>query len=163
MAMYHLMEDNGMILGIELADGSVQCEEVEHIIAECPSLTIVIGHFCMVTRPDWMAQVRLARHKNVYIDMGGITWLFNDEYYPYPSAVKAIREAADEVGMDRLLWGSDYPRTITAITYRQSYDWILKTKELSDTEKRMLLGLNAQKVYGFENLPHLPYIPNMSE
>ena len=163
MAMYHLMEDNGMILGIELADGSVQCEEVERIIAECPSLTIVIGHFCMVTRPDWMAQVRLARHKNVYIDMGGITWLFNDEYYPYPSAVKAIREAADEVGMDRLLWGSDYPRTITAITYRQSYDWILKTKELSDTEKRMLLGLNAQKVYGFENLPHLPYIPNMSE
>lgn len=163
MAMYHLMEDNGMILGIELADGSVQCEEVEYIIAECPSLTIVIGHFCMVTRPDWMAQVRLARHKNVYIDMGGITWLFNDEYYPYPSAVKAIREAADEVGMDRLLWGSDYPRTITAITYRQSYDWILKTTELSDTEKRMLLGLNAQKVYGFENLPHLPYIPNMSE
>lgn len=163
MAMYHLMEDNGMILGIELADGSVQCEEVEHIIAKCPSLTIVIGHFCMVTRPDWMAQVRLARHKNVYIDMGGITWLFNDEYYPYPSAVKAIREAADEVGMDRLLWGSDYPRTITAITYRQSYDWILKTTELSDTEKRMLLGLNAQKVYGFENLPHLPYIPNMSE
>lgn len=163
MAMYHLMEDNGMILGIELADGSVQCEEVERIIAECPSLTIVIGHFCMVTRPDWMAQVRLARHKNVYIDMGGITWLFNDEYYPYPSAVKAIREAADEVGMDRLLWGSDYPRTITAITYRQSYDWILKTTELSDTEKRMLLGLNAQKVYGFENLPHLPYIPNMSE
>lgn len=163
MEMYHLMEDNGMILGIELADGDVQCEEVERIIAECPSLTIVIGHFCMVTRPDWIAQVRLARHKNVYIDMGGITWLFNDEYYPYPSAVKAIREAADEVGMDRLLWGSDYPRTITAITYRQSYDWILKSKELSDTEKRMLLGLNAQKVYGFEHLPHLPYIPNMSE
>jgi predicted TIM-barrel fold metal-dependent hydrolase len=110
-----------------------------------------------------MAQVRLARHKNVYIDMGGITWLFNDEYYPYPSAVKAIREAADEVGMDRLLWGSDYPRTITAITYRQSYDWILKTTELTDTEKRMILGLNAQKVYGFDHLPVLKYVPNMSE
>ena len=163
MQMYRMMEQKGMILGIELADGDVQCEEVEHIIAECPNLTMVIGHFCMVTRPDWMAQVRLARHKNVYIDMGGITWLFNDEYYPYPSAVKAIREAADEVGMDRLLWGSDYPRTITAITYRQSYDWILKTTELTDTEKRMILGLNAQKVYGFDQLPVLKYVPNMSE
>lgn len=163
MSMYHLMEENGMILGIELADGAVQCEEVEKIISECPRLKIVIGHFCMVTRPDWMEQVRLARHENVYIDMGGITWLFNDEYYPYPSAITAIREAANEVGMDRLLWGSDYPRTITAITYRQSYDWILKSEELSDLEKRQLLGLNAQKVYGFSSLPVLPYIPNMSE
>lgn len=163
MSMYHLMEENGMIFGIELADGAVQCEEVEKIISECPRLKIVIGHFCMVTRPDWMEQVRLARHENVYIDMGGITWLFNDEYYPYPSAITAIREAANEVGMDRLLWGSDYPRTITAITYRQSYDWILKSEELSDLEKRQLLGLNAQKVYGFSSLPVLPYIPNMSE
>ena len=161
--MYHLMEENGMILGIELADGAVQCEEVEKIISECPRLKIVIGHFCMVTRPDWMEQVRLARHENVYIDMGGIPWIFNDEYYPYPSAITAIREAANEVGMDRLLWGSDYPRTITAITYRQSYDWILKSEELSDLEKRQLLGLNAQKVYGFSSLPVLPYIPNMSE
>ncbi len=163
MEMYRMMERQGMTLGIELADGGVQCREVENIISACPRLKIVIGHFCMVTRPDWMEQVRLARHDNVYIDMGGITWLFNDEYYPYPSAVKAIREAADVVGMDRLLWGSDYPRTITAITYRQSYDWILKTTELTDHEKRQLLGLNAQKVYGFTSLPVLPYIPNMSE
>lgn len=24
----------------------------------------------------------------------GITWLFNSEFYPYPSAVRAIKEAA---------------------------------------------------------------------
>jgi len=67
------------------------------------------------------------------------------------------------VGMDRLMWGSDYPRTITAITYRMSYDFIEKSAELSDAEKAMFLGGNAQRFYGFGPLPDLPYIKNMSE
>ena len=65
--------------------------------------------------------------------------------------------------MDRLMWGSDYPRTITAITYRMSYDFICKSKELTDDEKKAFLGENAIQFYGFQNLPELPYIKNMSE
>lgn len=163
MAMYHLMEDNDMILGLELSDGDTQCAEVEKIISECPRLKIVLGHFGMVTRPQWMEQIRLCRHENVYVDMGGITWLFNSEGYPFPSAVKAIREAIDAVGVEKILWGSDYPRTITAITYRQSYDWILNTPDFTEEEKDLMLGLNARKLYGFTAMPELPYIENMSE
>ena len=99
----------------------------------------------------------------MFIESGGITWLFNDEFYPFPSAVRAIKEAAELVGMEKLMWGSDYPRTITAITYRMSYDFIEKSTELSDTEKRMFLGQNAKKFFGFGELPNLPYIKNMSE
>ena len=106
----------------------------------------------------------LAREgENVRIESGGITWLYNSEFYPYPSAVKSIRRAAELVGMDRLMWGSDYPRTITAITYRMSYDFIFKSKELTDDEKKAFLGENAIQFYGFRNLPELPYIKNMSE
>ena len=65
--------------------------------------------------------------------------------------------------MDRLMWGSDYPRTITAITYRKSYDFVVKSSEFTDTEKKMFLGENAKRFYGFENMPELPYIKNMSE
>ena len=65
--------------------------------------------------------------------------------------------------MDRLMWGSDYPRTITAITYRMSYDFITRSEELTEEEKRMFLGENAFRFYGFKNLPELPYIKNMSE
>jgi predicted TIM-barrel fold metal-dependent hydrolase len=97
------------------------------------------------------------------IETGGITWLYNSEFYPYPSAIRAIREAADLVGMDHLMWGSDYPRTITAITYRMSYDFIVKSQELSDEDKRLLLGENARRFYGFERLIELSYIKNMSE
>jgi predicted TIM-barrel fold metal-dependent hydrolase len=97
------------------------------------------------------------------IESGGITWLFNDEFYPFKGAVRAIREAADIAGMDKLMWGSDYPRTITAITYRMSYDFVSKSKELTQEEKALFLGKNAERFYGFTNLVELPYIKNMSE
>ena len=117
----------------------------------------------MATFPTFMEQVRLAHHRNVMVESGGITWLYNSEFYPFHGAIKAIRQAADEVGMEKLMWGSDYPRTITAITYRMSYDFVQKSKELTDEEKAMFLGRNAEKFYGFENLVELPYIKNMSE
>jgi predicted TIM-barrel fold metal-dependent hydrolase len=163
MQMMHLLETHDMLLHVELADGDIQVPEIEHIIHECPRLRIIIGHFGMVTRPHWMDQIRLARYENVYIECGGITWLFNDEFWPFPSAVRAIREAADEVGISHLMWGSDYPRTITAITYKMSYDFILKSKLLSWEEKCAFLSGNAQRVFGFDHLIDLPYIKNMSE
>jgi hypothetical protein len=44
-----------------------------------------------------------------------------------------------------------------------SYDFVEKSTELSDAEKVAFLGQNAQRFYGFENLPELPYVKNMSE
>lgn len=163
MQMFRLMEQRGAILSIDLADGDLQVGEMEEIIRECPNLKIAIGHFGMVTREGWEEQIKLARHPNVRIESGGITWLFNDEFYPFHGAIRAIRRAADLVGMDKLMWGSDYPRTITAITYRMSYDFVIKSKELSEADKALFLGKNAEQFYGFKDLIELPYIKNMSE
>lgn len=161
--MFRLMEQRGILLSIDLADGATQVAEMEDIIAECPRLKIAIGHFGMVTRPEWEEQIKLARHPHVMIESGGITWLFNEEFYPFRGAIRAIRRAAELVGMEKLMWGSDYPRTITAITYRMSYDFVSKSAELTDEEKALFLGENARRFYGFGELPTLPYIKNMSE
>ncbi len=163
MEMFHLMEDHHIILSIDMLEGDTQTGEMKEVIAECPKLKIAIGHFGMVTRPKWEEQIKLALAENVFIESGGITWLFNDEFYPFKGAVRAIREAAGHVGMHKLMWGSDYPRTITAITYRMSYDFILKSNELAEEEKALFLGENAKTFYGFHDLPRLPYIKNMSE
>lgn len=163
MAMFHLLEEKQAILSITLEDGAVQVPEMEEVIQECPGLKIAVGHFGMVTRPDWQEQIKLARHPGVMIESGGITWLFNDEFYPFKGAVRAIREASDLVGMDKLMWGSDYPRTITAITYRMSYDFILKSDEMSLHDKELFLGANAAAFYGIDTEIDLPYIKNMSE
>ncbi len=163
MKMFHLMENKGVILSLCLAENNLQNGEIKEVIEECPRLKIAIGHFGMVTAPGWEDQIKLALNDNVMIESGGITWLFNKEFYPFNGAVRAIREAIDMVGADKLMWGSDYPRTITAITYKMSYDFILKTNDLTDREKRLFLGENAEKFYGFNNLPDLPYVKNMSE
>ncbi|MCH3982494.1 MAG: amidohydrolase [Prevotella sp.] len=163
MQMYQVMDVHHAILSLALEPGTGQIAEVEDIIHTFPDLKIAIAHFGMVGSEGWMEQIRLARHENVMIESGGITWLFNDEFYPFPGAIRAIREAADEVGMEKLMWGSDYPRTITAITYRMSYDFFTKSKAFSDKEKRLFLGENARRFYQFEDPVHLPYIKNMSE
>ena len=142
-------------------DGDRQTGALKELAAQYPMLRIAVGHFGMVTRDGWHEQIKLARQRNIYIESGGITWLFNREFYPYPSAVRAVREAAELCGMEKLLWGSDYPRTMVEITYKMSCDFILKSDALSDKEKAQFLYQNAQAFYGFESLTPCPNIPNM--
>ena len=161
--LFHQAEEKGMFVAIDLADGDAQVPAMKQLIKECPDLRIAIGHFGMVTVEGWQKQIELACSKNVYVESGGITWLFNSEFYPYPSAVDAILEARDICGMEKLMWGSDYPRTMTAITYRMSQDFIIKSDKMTQEEKDRFLGLNAAKFYGFEVKENLPYISHMAE
>ena len=80
------------------------------------------------------------------------------------AAQKAFEiEAAEIAGFDKLMWGSDYPRTMTAITYKMSYDFIGKTGKISEENKKLILGENARKFYGFADLPVPEKIKNMVE
>lgn len=160
---FKVANDNGKFISVDLADGDEQTEMMQKIIDRFPDLRIAIGHFGMVTRDKWLSQIELAKNKNVFIESGGITWLFNEEFYPYPSAVKAINEAADLVGFEKLMWGSDYPRTMTAITYKMSLDFIEKTTEISENNKLLILGENARKFYGFKDVPTPQKVKNMVE
>ena len=160
---FKLALENDKFISIDLADGDEQTDMMQKIIDMFPALRIAIGHFGMVTRDGWLSQIALAKNKNVFIESGGITWLFNEEFYPYPSAIGAIKEAAALVGYDKLMWGSDYPRTMTAITYKMSLDFIEKSSEISDEDKKLILGENAVKFYGFKTLDIPPKVKNMVE
>ncbi len=162
MAMFKEMEKRNLILSLCLEDDE-QTAEFREVIQECPDLKVAIGHFGMPTEKTWYEQVKLCLNKNVKLESGGITWLYNPEFYPYPTAMEKIREAADMVGIEKLMWGSDYPRTITAITYKMSYDFVLKSTLLSDEEKRLFLGENAVRFFGFQDLTVPKHVKNMSE
>lgn len=161
IAPFEEANKQGKFVSIDLADGDLQTAQLEEIIQQFPDLRIAIGHFGMVTRENWLEQIKLARYKNVFIESGGITWLFNEEFYPYPSAIKAIKEAADICSYDKLMWGSDYPRTMVEITYKMSYDFITKSKEIAQTDKEKFLFSNAKDFYGFDFSQELPKINHM--
>ena len=150
-------------ISVDLAEGAAQTAALAEIIRKYPGLKIAIGHFGMVIKKDWLEQIKLARCENVFIESGGITWLFNSEFYPYPSAVRAIKEAAEICGIEKLMWGSDYPRTMVEITYKMSFDFILKSKELTNAEKNKFLFENAAAFYGFSALTPTDKIKNMLE
>ena len=161
LPVFQQIEKAGKFLSIDLAGGDEQVEDMEYLIERCPDLKIAIGHFGMVTTNGWQKQIALAKHKNVYIESGGLTWLFHKEFYPYPSAIDAILEARNICGMEKLMWGSDYPRTMTDITYIMAVRFIVESDKLTDAEKRAFLGENAVKFYGFGEIRPMEAIPNM--
>jgi len=162
-AVFRLAAERGLFLLIDLAEGDAQTEALGQLADKYPSLRIAVGHFGMAGRGDWLSQIRLAERDNVRIESGGITWLYNDEFWPFPSAVKAFREAISLVGAEKLMWGSDYPRTMTAVTYRMSLDFLLLSAELTEEEKKRILGENARAFYGFPAMDPLPRIRHMAE
>lgn len=159
--VFKKVEAAGKYISIDMADGDEQTDSMKAVIEQCPDLRIAIGHFGMVTTLGWQKQIELARYKNVYVESGGLTWLFHKEFYPYPSAIDAILEARDICGIEKLMWGSDYPRTMTDITYKSAVRFIIESSKLTDAEKRAFLGENAVRFYGFEGLEPLPEIANM--
>lgn len=161
MDVFKTADRLGKFVSIDMADGDAQVESMQAVIDECPDLRVAIGHFGMVTTEGWERQIALAKNKNVYIESGGLTWLFHKEFYPYPSAVDAILTARDICGMDKLMWGSDYPRTMTDITYIMAVRFIEETDKLTETEKQAFLGGNAMRFYGFDFKEPMPFIDNM--
>lgn len=153
MYVWQEMESNGMILSIDLASGRVQVKQMENIIRHFGELKMCIGHFGMGGHKGWMEQIQLAEAKNVYIESGGMIWLFRREGPPFRQAQAAIKRALKAVGYKKLMWGSDYPRTMVDFTYRQSLDFVRYGCDfMSKKERQAFLGDNAAKVYGFA--PH---------
>jgi len=151
MSIWERMQEKGMILSIDLAPGDIQVGQMKRIIKAFPNLKIAIGHFGMVGQGNWMAQIRLAEFNNVYIECGGIIWLFRHEGPPFKKAQSKIQQAVKAVGVHKIMWGSDYPRTMVDFTYRQSLQWVMDGCDfLGEKEKKAFLGDNARKLYGFK-------------
>ncbi|MCP4849031.1 MAG: amidohydrolase [Verrucomicrobiaceae bacterium] len=145
--IWERMEAEGRVLAVDFSEGEQQVEEFERVIAGYPKLKVAIGHFGMPNRDGWPGQLQLCRHENVFMECGGIIWLYRSEGYPFPGARKVIREAINEVGVEKLMWGSDWPRTMVDYTYRQSLDFVEFDDFLNEEEKQAFLGGNAVNLY----------------
>lgn len=73
----------------------------------------------------------------------------------------AFLQARDICGINKLMGGSDYHRTITAITYKMAQDFVINSNRLTPEEKRLFLGENATNFYRFNTVQNLPKIKNM--
>ena len=162
-SIWERMENEGLVLSVDFSEGEIQVPEFKNVMEVFPDLKVAIGHFGMPNRKGWPGQLELCRYKNVYIECGGIIWLYRSEGYPFESGRDAIRSAGQEVGYNKIMWGSDWPRTMVDFTYRQSLDFIFNDEDIGPEDKSAILGANAAKLYGFKKSKPIDRVPLITE
>lgn len=120
---------------------------LERVLDELPRFTAIIAHLGVAPHAGWLDRVRLARRPNVWVEMSALPALVGEEY-PYRKAQRLLRRAVNEVGAHRIMWGSDYPSTLTRATYPQLLNFVKdECAFLSDADRKAILGGNALKFF----------------
>ncbi len=136
-------------------------QEAEKVFKKYPNLIGIINHLGGNIRykehrdfTDGTELLPILKLPNVYFEVGYVLayenfeiWKENFEY-PYPLHTKLIKMIYEEVGCERLVWGSDMPNLYRTCTYRQILDLIrLHFNFLNEKEKKKILGENALKIF----------------
>jgi L-fuconolactonase len=127
------------------------------LAARLPEQRFVVDH---VAKPEinsgktapWAAQVReLAQNKNVFCKLSGLVteadWKHwkADDFKPYLDVV------FDAFGVERLMFGSDWPVCLLAATYGQVKQLIENyVTSYSEADKDKIFGGNAARFYGLK-------------
>ena len=135
---------------------------IEKVMNKFPDLVAVVGHLGGNVLPSHDPNFTdtphelwpLLRLPNFYFETGYVlayeNWqLWKENYeYPYPLHTQLIKRVYEEIGADRLLWGSDMPFLYRTCTYLQALDIVkLHFPFLNPEEKNKVLGGNAQKLF----------------
>jgi predicted TIM-barrel fold metal-dependent hydrolase len=116
------------------------------LIDEFEKIWIVNCHVGGASGEGWQDRALLASHPRVWSDLAAIPNLVNrPEEYPFPTAQEFIRWTVDNIGADKLFWGTDYPPVLTKATYRQLKDYIKHCDFLTPAQTSGILGGNAER------------------
>lgn len=153
-------ERKGLVVTLDLGavgSRSYQTQAVKNLLSRHPRLEIVIAHLAQppISKPDveeldrlWQDQILLARNPNVWLDLSALPAYSSVEHYPYPTACQYIRRAAEMIGADKIMWGTDVPGLLVHATYPQLLGWVAQHCDfLSDDDLKRVLGDNAWRVY----------------
>ena len=65
-----------------------------------------------------------------------------------PQALAFFYRLVEGLGADRILWGSDWPPVERFLTYQQSLEIVRTQADLSGSDRALILGENAARVFG---------------
>jgi L-fuconolactonase len=130
--------------------------QVDALAARHPDTTLVIDHLGMPQpfEPPAPAEpfadlpklLKLAAHRNVVVKITGACTL-SHEAFPYNDLWAPLGRIFDAFGIDRCLWGTDWTRAVALLTYAQAVEPFRVTERLSDSDRAMLMGGTAQRIY----------------
>ena len=159
---WSLIEQHRLPVVFEIASipryDRASCLEVFGRLAEMldryPNLTWVIGSapsvqfFATGGRWEFPAEIeRVYRHDNTLLEICfPITWGGVWDY-PFPEAQALLSDLRNQLGAEKLVWGSDMPNVERFCTYKQSLDYVRHHCDfLSAREIDLVLGGNLKRV-----------------
>ena len=153
MEMYKIVEKNHGVVALDVGDiymESHQTTALFRIADRCPALKLVVCHLLAPAREkrrEWLAELELLKQANVWFDIAAIPKILSPDVYPYPEAADYLRTAADIVGADKLMWGTDAPYAATQDSYEHLTDYLTKSDKFTQEELENIYYNNAKKVY----------------
>lgn len=132
-----------------------QLPTVIQLLDKVPNLRGVIDH---IGKPDianqrfepWKNEMReIAKHKNIYCKLSGMVTEADHDNWKKDDFSTYIQYILDEFGLDRVMFGSDWPVCLLA----GSYDDVVSVlehalpKNISESDLNKLFGENAKRFY----------------
>lgn len=141
-------------LSYDLLTKPIHLDQIPSLCEELPHLRMVVDHISKPNISDgifkpWSQEIsKLGRYKNLYCKVSGMVteadhknWTTED-LFPY---VQHVREV---FGIERLMWGSDWPVCLLAASYEEVMEAAITTMgSMSAIEKKMFLCDNATGFY----------------
>ena len=135
---------------------SQKLDTMHELVRRNPDTQIVIDHLGLAqpyeppAPPDpWSdlpGVIALAQFENVAIKISGAGTL-SHQPFPYLDIWEPLRRIFDAFGIERCMWGTDWTRAVRLLTYEQGVEAFRVTDELSDSERKALMGGTLQKIY----------------
>jgi L-fuconolactonase len=131
-----------------------QLPEAVEFVRQLPEQKIVVDH---LAKPGvkaqqfdvWATHLRaLAQHQHVFCKISGLVTEADWLGWKAADFTRYLQHAVDCFGIDRLLYGSDWPVCLLAASYSQQFEVIERFFDsFSASDKQKVFGENAERFY----------------
>ncbi len=147
-------------LSFDICISHAQLANAIEMVRRCPGVTCVLDH---IAKPDirnglmqpWKRQMReMADLPNVHCKLSGMVTEADHAHWTGADLQPYIDHVLDCFGLDRVLFGGDWPVVTLASTYTR---WVETAGQAlagcSEGERKKLFCDNAKRVYRLEDAP----------
>jgi L-fuconolactonase len=128
----------------------VDAPTLQAVTARFPSLPIVLDHCGWVQTPgEWDAMLATAAIPTVFLKWSHAGRAFGQTDDPARSIQREFLRALEAFGAERILWASDFTQDESGASWAELLAFVSENPELSEVQKRWVLGGTARAVFGW--------------
>ncbi|XP_031490305.1 uncharacterized protein LOC116257568 [Nymphaea colorata] len=156
-SLFRKAGDLGVPVGIMCFKGlHLHLSEIEELCTEFPSTTVIIDHmgFCKppineAERHTFAGLLGLSKFPRVYVKYSAL-FRISRSSFPYEDTAPLLSQVITSYGINRIMWGSDFPFVVAECGYKEAKESVLhisKLLSLTSTDMEWLMGKTAQTLF----------------